>query len=137
VKYFVLDASVWVARLVPQDEFHQAVKEWMAYQRQEDGQFVSPSLLLAEVAGAISRRTNASFGRRALHQLSILPGLRIVEMKNALMQTAADLAANLGLRGADSVYVAVAKQLDIPLLTLDIEQKERASTEIEIADVHQ
>jgi predicted nucleic acid-binding protein len=136
VKYFVLDASVWVARLVTQDEFHQAVKEWMAFQRQEDGQFVSPSLLLAEVAGAISRRTNASFGRRALHQLNILPGLRIVDMNNALIHAAADLAANLGLRGADSVYVAVAMQLEIPLLTFDVEQKERASTAIEVTDIH-
>jgi predicted nucleic acid-binding protein len=136
VKYFVLDASVWVARLVTQDEFHQAVKEWMAFQRQEDGQFVSPSLLRAEVAGAISRRTNASFGRRALHQLNILPGLRIVDMNNALIHAAADLAANLGLRGADSVYVAVAMQLEIPLLTFDVEQKERASTAIEVTDIH-
>ncbi len=38
------------------------------------------------------------------------------------MKEAASLAAELGLRGADSVYVAVASRLDIPLATLDADQ---------------
>jgi len=135
VSYTVLDASVWVARLVSQDAFHQAAKAWMAGQRKEGGQFVSPSLLLAEVAGAISRRTDPAFGRRALGQLNQLPGLRIVEMNHELLQAAAELAADLGLRGADSVYAAVAKRLELPLLTFDLEQKERAASAVRIASV--
>lgn len=135
MSYTVLDASVWVARLVPQDAFHQAAKTWMAGQRKDGGQYVSPSLLLAEVAGAISRRTNPAFGRSALQQLNQLPGLRIVEMNHELLQAAAELAADLGLRGADSVYVAAAKRLELPLLTFDIEQKERAASMVRVASV--
>jgi predicted nucleic acid-binding protein len=133
--FFVLDASVWVARLVPQDEFHEAVKKWMKDQRKAGAQFVSPSLLLAEVAGAVSRRTTKSLGRKAIQDLQSLPGLRIAEMDRTLMQEAAVLAAELGLRGADSVYVAVAKQLGVPLLTLDSDQKQRAKTRVEIASL--
>ena len=40
------------------------------------------------------------------------------------------LAAELGLRGADSVYVAVASRLDLPLVTFDIDQRERARAKV-------
>jgi predicted nucleic acid-binding protein len=88
------------------------------------------------VAGAISRRTNSpELGKRALEQLTNLPGLRIVEMDAYLMGMAVSLAAELGLRGADSTYVAVAAYLGLPLVTLDIDQKERAAQRVAIHDI--
>jgi len=134
--FFVLDASVVVARLVPHDEFHVAVKTWMSEQRAAGTQFVSPSLILTEVAGAVSRRTGSpTLGRKALTGLQRLPGLRIVELSNVMVLEAASLAADLGLRGADSIYVAVAKRLDLPLVTLDSEQRERGRKAISIHDI--
>ena len=135
MSFFVLDASVWVARLVPQDAFHQTVKSWMVNERAVGTQFISPALLLAELAGAVSRRATVALGRKALSDLEALPGLRIVEMDNVLLREAASLAADLGLRGADSVYVAVAKRLDVPLVTFDVEQRERGKMVVGIHDV--
>jgi predicted nucleic acid-binding protein len=136
MSFFVLDASVWVARLVPQDEFHETVKAWMAEQRIAEVQFVSPSLLLAEVAGAVSRRTgNVALARKAVRELEMLPGLRLVEMNNVLLLEAATLAADLGLRGADSVYVATAKRLGVPLITFDVDQRERGKKQVSIHDI--
>jgi predicted nucleic acid-binding protein len=92
--------------------------------------------LLAEVTGAVSRRTgSAALGRKALRELETLPGLRLVEMNNALLFEAATLAADLGLRGADSVYVAVAKRLDVPLVTFDADQRERGKKQVPIHDI--
>jgi len=131
--FVVLDASVWVSRLVSQDEFHTAVRSWLEEQREAGVQFISPTLLLAEVGGAISRRTgDPTLGRRAIRRLEDLPGLRLVEMDNDLVHEAANLAAELGLRGADSVYVAVARQLNLPLATLDNDQSERAQARVAI-----
>jgi len=135
VSFYVLDASVWVARLVPQDAFHQTIKNWMAGERTVGSQFISPSLLLAEVAGAISRRTTAALGRKALKSLEAMPGLRIIAMQDVLLHEAAALAADLGLRGADSVYVAVARHLDVPLLTFDAEQRERGKKAVTIHEI--
>ena len=132
----VLDASLWVARLVPQDVFHEIVKSWMAEQLANGVTFLAPSLLLAEVAGAISRRTDSSeLGKQALESLNRLSGLRIVEMDAHLVEQAALLAAELGLCGADSTYVAVATQLDLPLVTLDINQGRRAAQAISILKI--
>lgn len=133
--FIVVDASVWVARLVPQDVFHESVKEWMSARLEEGDQFLAPSLLLAEIGGAISRRTTPSLGLKAVEQVQSLPGMQLVEMEHSLLFEAARLAAELGLRGADSTYVAVAAHLDIPLITLDADQKERASGRVEVLDL--
>jgi predicted nucleic acid-binding protein len=134
--FVVVDASVWVVRLVQEDVFHELVRDWMTEKRKEGVEFLSPSLSLAEVAGAISRRTgDPSLGMRAIELIQHLPGLRLVEMDQPLMDEAASLAAELGLRGADSTYVAVAVRLDIPLVTLDVDQKERAAKRGVIAEI--
>jgi predicted nucleic acid-binding protein len=133
--FYVVDASVWVARLVSQDVFYELVREWMSARIGEDDQFLSPSLLLAELGGAISRRTTPALGRKAIQQVQNLPGLQLVEMDHSLILEAAQLAAELGLGGADSTYVAVAAQLDLPLVTLDIDQKERTGKRVKVMEI--
>ena len=64
-----------------------------------------------------------------------LPGLQLIEMENSLLLEAAQLAAELGLRGADSTYVAVAARLDLPLVTLDLGQRERAGKRIKVVEI--
>jgi predicted nucleic acid-binding protein len=108
----------------------------MEEQREAAVQFISPTLLLAEVGGAISRRTgDPGLGRQAIQQLESLPGLRLVEMDNELVRAAASLAAELGLRGADSLYVAVASQLHLPMVTFDVDQRDRAQEKITIQTI--
>ena len=133
--FIVVDASIWVARLVSEDIFYEPVKEWMSTRLEEDDQFLAPSLLLAEIGGAISRRTRPSLGLKAIEQVQGLPGLQLVEMEDLLLQETAQLAAQLGLRGADSTYVALAARLDLPLMTLDIDQKERAAKRIKVLKI--
>ena len=134
--FLVVDASVWVARLVPKDAFHAGVRKWMEARLLEGTEFVAPALLLAETAGAISRRTGeALLASQAVELLEHLPGLRLVEMETSLLREAAQLAAELGLRGADSVYVAVASRLKIPLATLDADQRKRAGQRCACAEI--
>jgi predicted nucleic acid-binding protein len=133
--FIVVDASIWVARLVSEDVFYEPVKEWMAARLSEDDQFLAPSLLLAEIGGAISRRTTPALGLKVIEQVQDLPGLQLVEMEDSLMRESAQLAAELGLRGADSTYVAVAARLEIPLITLDVDQRERAAKRIKVLEI--
>lgn len=133
MSFVVVDASIWVSRLVPQDEHHERCQKWLLAQRAAGVTLISPSLLLPEVAGAISRRTgDAALAERAVKSLQSLPGLRLIEMNQSVIQAAAQLAASCGMRGADSVYVAVAQQLGIPLATLDIDQRTKASGMVKI-----
>jgi len=133
--FIVVDASMWVARLVPQDVFHEPVKKWMSTRLEEDDQFLAPSLLLAEIGGAISRRTTSTLGLKAIEQVQNLPGLQLVEMEYALLREAAQLAAELGLRGADSTYVAVAVRLNLPFITLDVDQREKSRKRLKVLEI--
>ena len=123
----VVDASVWVSRLVEGDVHHARCREWLDNQEVCGGLLVAPALMLAEVAGAISRRTNRpSLAHQAVRALQAIPQLRLVSVDPALAGLAAGLAADHALRGADAVYVATASHLGLPLVTLDGEQLHRA-----------
>ena len=79
-----------------------------------------------EVAGAVSRRTqNIADAHAAASQLHTLPFLQLIPLEASLVQDATDLAADLGLRGADALYVALARQLGVPLVSFDHEQLTR------------
>lgn len=123
----VMDASVWVSALVPPDINHIASHLWLGQYLADGGGIVIPALLLPEVAGAISRRTGQpDLGHRAANAVLRIPGLRLVPVDARLAGEAAELAADLRLRGADAVYVALAHYLGIPLITWDVEQQARA-----------
>ena len=133
MSFVVVDASIWVARLVPQDEFHLLCKEWLDEQRTAGVMLISPTLFLVEVAGAISRRTgDSALAEYAIQKLKQSPALRLVEMNQEVVETAISLAANLGMRGADAIYVAVAQHLNLSLVTLDEDQKSKASKVIPV-----
>ncbi len=131
-KYLVVDASVWVARLIAQDAFHDLSRRWLNVQREHGVQFVAPTLLLVEVAAAISRRTgDRELAKQAVEALEALADLRLVEMDQSVVQSAVNAGADLGVRGADAFYIAIAQQLFLPLATLDKDQLERASDMVE------
>jgi len=61
-----------------------------------------------------------------------LPSLRLLTIDEELARAAAGLAARLRIRGADAVYIAAAAQLHLPLVTWDVEQRERAARVVEV-----
>ena len=134
--YVVVDASLWVARLVEGDVFHALSRIWLKAQRDAGTRFLAPALLLVEVAAAIARPTaSPELARRAVATLESLPDLRLVDMDQALVQTAIEVAADLGMRGADAFYIAVARQLNVPLATLDADQRARAAAVVSVREI--
>lgn len=135
-KHVVVDASLWVARLIENDGFHELSSQWLDFQRSQGIQFVSPTLLLVEVAAAISRRTGVSaLGKQAAEALENIPDLRLVEMDHEVVEAAIQVGADLGVRGADALYVAIANLLTLPLATLDTDQRNRADQLVETLKV--
>lgn len=132
----VVDASVWVSSLVPADRHHAFSRDWLEHQDRSGRFVIGPALLLPELAAAISRRTGRPrFAHEAVRRLLRIAALRLVALDYELATEAARLAADLRLRGADSVYVAVAHRLHLPLLTLDAEQRDRAARVVDVAPV--
>lgn len=128
----VVDASVMVAVLYPRDPFHQASRTWFDRHLQAGDHLAAPLLVISEVAGVIRRETgDAVLARQAVQWLYALPELQRYPLDEALAQLAAEAAVDLSLRGADAVYVALAAQMHLPLITWDRQQRERGGQRIE------
>jgi predicted nucleic acid-binding protein len=135
VEAAVVDASVWVSRLVRSDVHHESTVRWFGHREREGTLYVAPASMPAEVAGAITRQTRSGrLGRRSVAALLRLPTLRVVALDAFLGEQAAVLAADLRLRGADAVYVAVARRLSLPLITWDREQAERGGRTVTVSE---
>jgi predicted nucleic acid-binding protein len=129
----VVDASVWVSGLIVTEVHHPVSRRWLDERVAAGDPLIVPTLLLAEFAGAVSRRTGApELGRQSAQELLALPGLRLVALDSDLGSLAAEIAAVLRLRGADAVYVAVARSLGLPLVTWDREIHARAGRFVDV-----
>lgn len=124
----VPDASVWVSHLIPQEAHHAHSRRWLTGLVESGTVIAAPSLLLTEVAGAIARRTGDSdIANKVVDHILTTPNLRLVTIDRTMGMLAARLAAQQFLRGADAMYVALAYRLQIPLVSWDQEQLDRAS----------
>lgn len=128
---YTLDASVFTRTIDPTEPEHGTCLALLEHLHAEATPIVVPTLVLAEVAGAISRaRRDPIRARVVAAALRALPHVTFVALDDELAERAADLAADHHLRGADAVYVAVAQQLNTTLVTLDAEQRTRGARAI-------
>jgi predicted nucleic acid-binding protein len=127
----VVDASVMVGALYPPDLHHLASRAWLRQEILAGDELIAPLLLLSEVAGAVTRRSgDRALGRQAVQRLVALRQLRLVPLDVRLSVLSTQIAIDLQLRGADAIYVALAAQIRIPLITWDREQFERGAQRI-------
>ena len=127
----VIDASVWVAAFHKADIFHDRAIRVLEKFLIEDVLVRVPSIVFAEVGGSIRRRTNnTKLALTALVKMRAYD-LNIREIDEAFAEMAADVAARIGLRGADAFYIALAKETGDTLWTFDEEQRLKGSAEAE------
>ena len=125
---YTLDATIFVRDASPGDPDHETCHALMAQLYQRNTMIVVPLLILAEIAGALSRSFRDPIrARLEVELLSALRHIQFVPIDAVVAQEAAELAADRSLRGADAVYVAVARRYGCALVTLDREQRERAA----------
>ena len=130
---YVVDASVWVSRFMDTDLYHVFSRAWLGARLASGEWVVAPAVALAEVAGAVARRTGQpQLGKSAATLLQTAPNARLVSIGPELAEQGAVAAADLRLRGADALYVALAQRLGVPLVTWDQEQQERGQRVITV-----
>lgn len=128
-----LDASVWVSALFPNEHNHEAGLSWLNAWMSANLPISVPDLFAAEVASAVARRhRDPVSGLRTLADLRAEPTMDIIRLSQAAWRSAADFAAQYLIRGADAVYVALAEDLGVPLVTWDQELLNRASVAIDV-----
>lgn len=128
---YTVDSSVFLNAFNPRESGSETSRAFLAQLHQDGFPIIAPVLVLPEVAGAIARgHRSTKIARRFAASLAQLPNLVLVPLDARLAMRAAESAARYRLRGSDAVYVAVAEQFGSTLVTLDQEQRLRASKAI-------
>ena len=129
---YVVDASVWVSYFMQTEATHLASRDWITRKADAGIPILGPSHVLAEISGAVSRRTRREeLGRMTSTVISELPAFQLIPIDRELADVSASVAAGMRLRGADAVYVALALLMNSPLVTWDKEQFTRAAPIVE------
>lgn len=123
----VIDASVYVALMNPNEAEHASCWAWFENAKGVQEEIAAPVILLAETAAALSRGVgDPDLALRAVQLARNTSLIELTPVTLPLAERAASIAAQHRIRGCDAVYVALAEQLDTPLVTLDPQQLERA-----------
>lgn len=124
----VMDASVYVTMLDANDPEHTNCLAWFTAAATSDEPIVAPSLILSEVAAAISRgHSDAELAKAVVGALETSAIVSLVAVTSQLAKRAAIIAADQRVRGVDAVYLALAQQLNDVLVTLDRQQLQRGA----------
>jgi len=106
---------------------------WLEEVLAEGRDLVAPTLLLAEVGAAIRRLTgDAEVASEAVSSLDDLRILELVPLSEERGRRAAEIAAATAVRGADAIYLELARDRHDVLVSLDRQQLERGNAVIEV-----
>lgn len=127
----VVDASVWLSASDSTEDGHEESVAFLSEAAAQGCRFSEPGLVLAEVAAATARKSRDSQkGEDAMAALQRTPGIEFIELTILRAEQAGKCASRYFLRGADSVYAALASEFGAELVTLDGELKDRSAGEV-------
>ena len=130
----VLDASVWISGIRPDETHYQVSRRWLAQRRGDGAPIAVPVHFLVEVASAFSRPVDGSEAE-GLDALQTVLDERLIErfeLDDELAESAARAAARCRIRAGDALYVALAQELDVPLITWDGQVLDRARVLVDV-----
>lgn len=93
---------------------------------------IVPALLIPEVMSALQRNRYPLARIRQLIVAYRASRMIVVPVDLDLAEEAGEIAMLQGTKGGDSVFLALARLLAVPLITLDREQQARAPADVEV-----
>ena len=127
----VIDASVYVSLINAHDKEHASSWAWFEQAQSAHESLAAPSILLPEVAAALSRGVgDPALAHRVVQELRGSGLIELIPVTLSTAERAAVLAADHRIRGCDAVYGAMAHQRGEVLITLDHQQRDRVPSHI-------
>ncbi len=121
-----LDSSFIIAALLPFEEKYKEAIDFLSRVLKGELTAIQPFSVLVEVVGAIKRRTGSTeLANKVKDKLLGSVNLIFVEINKPLALKAANITAEIGLRGMDAIIFATAKEYKTLLKTYDKEMLKR------------
>lgn len=91
--------------------------------------FVVPAHFLAEIAGVLARiGEQEEIIEREIRSIDMSGRFLVTPISVGHGLLAAEIARAAKIRGSDAIFVALARRLDLPLVTWDRQQRERGAS---------
>jgi predicted nucleic acid-binding protein len=130
---YVLDASFIISAVLATQPLHNESKNFLDKIKRDNLLVFESEIVLPEIASALTRITNqheeAIQFRREFRNI---PNFYFISIDSYLSNIAVGYSAKLKLKGADSIYVALAYERGATLVTLDKQQYNKAKDFINV-----
>jgi predicted nucleic acid-binding protein len=124
-----IDASVFVAGMRPSEPHYAESRAFILEAQMAKVEVICPTLVLPECSAAIARRTgNPLLAAGLVAMIESWPDLQLLPLNLSRARRAATIGADHRLRGADSIYVAIAEEYATPLIAWDDEILKRGAS---------
>lgn len=123
---YTIDSSVWVAAFLASEASHKRAYAFLTSVIKDNSSVILPVTIPVEVALALARRGASPLANEALEFMLTLPSVQFVEITYLRMIDIIQATAPLKVRGMDAIVIAVAREYDSRLVTLDKELERRA-----------
>lgn len=126
---FCIDASVIISAARGTEADSNRSIEFLNTIRQERQRVFLPEIAITEVASGLFRATkDAPFSKTFTDTLRAVPNFIYISVDRRLTDSAVSIICKTGLRSADALYVALAYEYNLTLVTLDREQLRKGKT---------
>jgi len=120
----VVDSNVFVSMFSEKDPNFNKAQKVLEKIVEKTIKVEVPSVFLPEICGAIRRIANKGFASSVKKEIKQWIGSKLIsiyEITEKRMEDSSDIAIKLSLKGGDSIFVSLADELDVELLTFDKE----------------
>ena len=123
---YCIDASVILSAIRPKELFSDKSQAFLNSLKKDELKVFCPEIIIPEIASGLFRATkNAQASYDFSLAMRDLPNFSFVAVDARLADLAVWIIAETGLRGADAIYVALAYDYQLELITLDKEQLQK------------
>jgi len=120
---------VFINAFRPQERGHAESLRFLTVIHETGDAVIVPTLLLTEIASAVARANDDSEEAiRYATAVAALPNVTLVALSPATARRAGETAANYRLRGADAIYLEIARRYATILVSRDDEQLKRGAS---------
>jgi predicted nucleic acid-binding protein len=125
----VIDSCVFISAFCEADPKHAEAQKIMKKIIEGEIRAVIPTLALPEVCGIIRRLTGSvKFASEVKEEMErwINEGLlKVEELTKSRMEESSKIVIQFGVKGADAVFISLAKEINAKLITFDEEIKSK------------
>lgn len=130
---FCIDTSVIISAASPKEPYFSKSKDFLTQIRERDVKVFLPEIIIPEITSGLFRAIGDS---KIAYELALsfrnVPNFSFVTVDSRLANLASWVICKTGLKSGDAIYIALAFDYNLELITLDKEQLEKGKKLIKV-----